>query len=36
MLNCKKKIIFNFGVEVLPSNFLDLHYNENLLGRNNL
>ena len=26
--------MFNFGVEILPSNFFDLHYNENLLRRN--
>lgn len=30
----KKRFIFNFGVEILPSTFLDLHYNENLLRRN--
>lgn len=26
--------MFNLGVEILPSNFLDLHYNENLLEWN--
>lgn len=34
MLNWKKLFMFNLGVEILPSNFLDLHYNENLLEWN--
>ena len=30
----QKKCIFNSGIEILPSNFLDIHHKENLLGRN--
>lgn len=30
----QKKCIFNFGIEILPSNFLDIHHKGNLLGRN--
>ena len=26
--------MFNFGIEILSCNFLDIHHKENLLGRN--